>query len=84
MGNDRARVFWSGRSQAVRLPKEYRFDVDEVRIRRRGAAVILEPIPVDWSWLDALQEAGTLDDDAAAAAREDPGSQDRPDLDSVF
>jgi antitoxin VapB len=84
MGGDRARVFWSGRSQAVRLPKDYRFDVDEVRIRRRGAAVILEPVPVDWSWLDALQGAGALDDDAAAAAGEEPGVQDRPDLDSAF
>jgi antitoxin VapB len=81
---DRARVFWSGRSQAVRLPKDYRFDVDEVRIRRRGAAVILEPIPLDWSWLDALHHAGPLDADAANAAREEPGTQDRPDLDSVF
>lgn len=40
----RAKVFWSGRSQAVRLPKEFRFDADEVRIRREGNAVILEPI----------------------------------------
>ncbi len=82
--DDRARVFWSGRSQAVRLPKDYRFEVDEVRIRRRGAAVILEPIPVNWSWLDALHGAGSLDDDAAKAAREEPGNQDRPDLNSVF
>jgi antitoxin VapB len=29
-----AKIFWSGRSQAVRLPKEFRFDSDEVRIRR--------------------------------------------------
>jgi antitoxin VapB len=84
VGGHRAKVFWSGRSQAVRLPKDYRFEVDEVRIRRRGAAVILEPIAVDWLWLDALHGAGALDDDAARAAREDPGTQDRPDLDSAF
>jgi antitoxin VapB len=84
MSGDRARVFWSGRSQAVRLPKEYRFAVEEVRIRRRGAAVILEPVAVDWTWLDALHEAGLLDEDAATAAREEPGAQDRPELDSVF
>jgi antitoxin VapB len=84
MSSDRAKVFWSGRSQAVRLPKDYRFEVDEVRIRRRGAAVILEPVPVDWSWLDALHGTGPLDEDAATAAGEEPGAQDRPDLDSVF
>lgn len=42
--NDRAKVFWSGRSQAVRLPKEFRFEGTEVRIRREGNAVILEPL----------------------------------------
>ncbi|HSJ26477.1 MAG TPA: type II toxin-antitoxin system VapB family antitoxin [Longimicrobiales bacterium] len=84
MSEDRARVFWSGRSQAVRLPKEYRFDVEEVRIRRRGAAVILEPIPTDWSWLDALTAGGTLDDDAADFSAEEPPEQRRPELDSLF
>lgn len=41
---DRAKIFWNGRSQAVRLPKEYRFEGKEVRIRREGDAVILEPV----------------------------------------
>jgi antitoxin VapB len=36
-----ARVFQSGNSQAVRLPKEFRFDVDEVEIFRRGDEIIL-------------------------------------------
>lgn len=40
---DAAKVFRSGRSQAVRLPKEFRFDAKEVRIRREGDTVILEP-----------------------------------------
>lgn len=39
-----ARVFMTGRSQAVRLPKEYRFRDREVSIRKDGDAVILEPI----------------------------------------
>lgn len=43
--NDMAKIFWNGRSQAVRLPKEYRFDSAEVSIRREGAKVILEPAP---------------------------------------
>lgn len=43
----RAKVFWTGRSQAVRLPKEYRFDSETVSVRREGKAVILEPAD-DW------------------------------------
>lgn len=38
-----AKVFWTGRSQAVRLPKEFRFETDTVLVRREGEAVILEP-----------------------------------------
>ena len=44
-----AKVFMSGRSQAVRLPKSYRFDVDEVAIRRVGDSVILTPMRGDWA-----------------------------------
>lgn len=39
-----ARVFTNGRSQAVRIPKEYRFDTDEVYINKIGNAVILTPL----------------------------------------
>jgi antitoxin VapB len=39
-----AKLFRNGRSQAVRLPKEYRFSGDEVRIRREGDSVVLEPL----------------------------------------
>jgi antitoxin VapB len=38
-----ASVFWTGRSQAVRLPKEFRFNGDTVLVHREGNAVILEP-----------------------------------------
>jgi antitoxin VapB len=38
-----AKLFRNGRSQAVRLPKEFRFEGDEVQIRREGTKVILEP-----------------------------------------
>ena len=50
-----AKVFWSGRSQAVRLPRAFRVDGREVRIRRRGRAIVLEPVPESWEWLDALR-----------------------------
>jgi len=39
-----AKLFMNGRSQAVRLPKEFRFQGDEVMIRRQGEQVILEPV----------------------------------------
>lgn len=77
-----AKLFWSGRSQAVRLPKEYRFEGKEVRIRRHGNSVVLEPVPRDWSWLDAL--VGELDEDFLAAVNEQPEPQERPALDELF
>jgi antitoxin VapB len=40
----RAKIFTNGRSQAVRLPREFRFEGKEVAIRREGDAVILEPV----------------------------------------
>ena len=43
-----AKVFTTGRSQAVRLPKEYRFSCDEVLIERQGERVILIPRPRTW------------------------------------
>ena len=42
-----ARVFKNGRSQAVRLPKEFRFEAETVLVHREGNAVILEPTS-DW------------------------------------
>lgn len=42
--SDTAKVFWSGRSQAVRLPRAYRLSAREVRIHREGTSLVLEPI----------------------------------------
>jgi antitoxin VapB len=77
-----AKLFWSGRSQAVRLPKDFRFVGKEVRIRRHGSAVILEPVADDWSWLEAI--AGQLDEDFVHAVEEQPEEQERPALDKLF
>jgi antitoxin VapB len=41
-----AKLFWNGRSQAVRLPKEFRFEGDQVRVSRMGAGILLEPVAV--------------------------------------
>jgi antitoxin VapB len=50
----RAKVFWTGRSQAVRLPKEFRFTTDTVMVRREGQTVVLEPAD---EWPDGYVES---------------------------
>lgn len=52
----RAKLFMNGRSQAVRLPKEFRVPGNEVSIRRDGAAVIIEPLPTKRGWPDGYWE----------------------------
>jgi antitoxin VapB len=53
-----AKLFTHGRSQAVRLPKEFRFEGKEVRVSRVGDKVILEPMEtapgMPWDAIDAL------------------------------
>lgn len=56
-----AKVFQSGKSQTVRLPKDFRFDVGEVEVSREGDAVILRPRPLagpSWASLRAAVERG--------------------------
>ena len=77
-----AKIFWSGRSQAVRLPKDFRFETTTVHISRRGNTVILKPVAEDWQWLDKL--CGKLDEDFIASVREQPEQQKRPNLDGLF
>jgi antitoxin VapB len=49
------KLFYSGNSQAVRLPKEYRFSEDRVYIKRLGNAVVLLPYSDPWrALLDSL------------------------------
>jgi antitoxin VapB len=79
---DTAKVFWTGRSQAVRLPKEFRMNGLEVRIRRHGEQVILEPIALDWAWLEAL--TGAVDSDFEGTATAHVSPQERPELDELF
>lgn len=79
---DRAKVFWSGRSQAVRIPKEYRFDTDEVTIRREGNTVIMEPVEAEETlrqreWDEIFAALGEpFDDDMVEAALNRPGPDD--------
>jgi len=49
------KVFMNGRSQAVRLPKEFRFDTDEVTVEKLGNAVLLRPRrDSDAAWFQRL------------------------------
>ena len=70
-----AKLFWCGRSQAVRLPSAFRFSGDEVRIRKQGTAVILEPIAADWQWLDDI--AGKFSEDFFQNGRNQPPLPER-------
>jgi len=54
---DTAKLFLSGRSQAVRLPKEYRFRGNEVVVKHFGNGVLLLPIDDPWQMLAAGLEA---------------------------
>jgi antitoxin VapB len=71
-----AKLFINGRSQAVRLPKEFRFDGDEVFIKKVGNAVILIPYHAPWN---TLVESLKLFSADFMAEREQPPIQDRED-----
>jgi antitoxin VapB len=69
-----AKVFPNGRSQAVRLPKEFRFDSDEVYVARMGSAVVLMPKTASWDVLfDSLD--GFSDD--FMESRDQPAQEGR-------
>lgn len=66
-GIKKAKVFRNGRSQAVRIPAEYRFDADEVYVRRdeQSGDLVLSlrpPVKVDWDAIfKELDEAGAAE-----------------------
>lgn len=70
-----AKIFQSGNSQAVRIPKEFRFDVSEVEIFKRGDEVILKPKPK--SLKAAFELFANLPDDFMADGRDDSLPQER-------
>jgi antitoxin VapB len=72
-----AKLFKNGQSQAVRLPKEFRFEGSQVFIRRIGNAVLLLPEQDSWQGLfDSL----SLFSDDFLDARQQPEQQEREDL----
>lgn len=74
------KLFKNGRSQAVRLPKKFRFEgLKEVSIRREGKAVILEPVE-EFSWANWWSSWRPLGEDFLPEGRKQPPMQKR-DLD---
>lgn len=57
-----ARLFQNGGSQAVRLPKEFRFDADSVEIIREGERLIITPIKTHKSWHEYFSAPSLIDD----------------------
>ncbi|MFM7393671.1 MAG: antitoxin [Cyanobium sp.] len=74
---DTARLFQSGRSQAVRLPKAYRFSGTEVIVKHFGNGVLLLPIDDPWQTLEAGLAAF---EPAFQLSREQPEQLPRPEL----
>jgi antitoxin VapB len=72
-----AKLFKNGRSQAVRLPKEFRFDGDQVYIKKMGFGTVLLPYPGSWqAWFEKL----TLFSDDFMEERQQPSQQEREDV----
>jgi antitoxin VapB len=75
----RARVFQSGNSQAVRLPKQFRFHANEVEIFRRGDEVVLRERAPGMKRAFDLLATMPIDTDAIMKGRDEP-PQSRDDL----
>ena len=74
----KAKVFKSGNSQAVRLPKEFQFDVQEVEIFRRGNEIVLKKFPQNVSRVYELLTS--MSDDFMEDGRKQPPVQERESL----
>ena len=76
---DKAKLFTTGRSQAVRLPKAYRFEGEEVWIRKDPSSgdVILSRRPPDWSELFELDASVDVPDDFMGPEDRDQRPHDR-------
>ena len=75
---DTAKLFINGNSQAVRLPKNYRFNGDEVGIKRIGNITVL--FPIDLVWETFMEGLNSFSDDFLADGREQQIDQERESL----
>ena len=70
-----AKLFMNGRSQAVRLPKDFQFSGDDVIIQKHGDAVIL--LPHNKAWETFLHGLNSFSDDFMENGREQDVDQER-------
>ncbi len=77
-----AKLFQNGRSQAVRLPKEYQFSGDDVFIQKHGNAVLL--IPHEKAWEVFLEGINGFSDDFMIDGRNQGAPQVRADLKCTY
>ena len=70
-----AKVFRSGNSQAVRIPKEFHLEGEEVEIRKRGGSLILRPTRKSWAAL--IESLEKFSDDFMEDGRNQPPAQNR-------
>lgn len=75
---DTAKIFENGRSQAVRLPQKYRFNVDEVVIQRLGDAVLL--VPKESLWNTFMDGVNSFTEDIFENGRDQGGQEERDSL----
>ena len=80
---DTAKLFKIGRSQAVRLPKGYRFEGDEVYITRVGEAVVLLP-KTKKTWDDVFRSLEMFEPGFRIEREQPKEEQERPLLDKLF
>ena len=73
-----AKIFETGRSQAVRLPKRFRFHVDEVVVQQLGDAVLL--VPKESLWQTFLDGLNGFTDDVFENGREQGLQEERESL----
>lgn len=74
----KAKLFQSGNSQAVRLPREFRMPGNEVKIFKKGRQIILEPM--DHSWEALFESLDEFPEDFMSEGRCQPGMQERQPL----
>lgn len=70
-----AKIFKSGNSQAVRIPKEFKLEGDEVEIEKKGEALVLRPRKRSWVMLNKSLQKFT--DDFMEKGRKEPPAQKR-------